>query len=305
MSNMTLVQLYHGEAMTTSETIASGVDLPHKTVIQLIRKYENELQEFGPLAFEMRKGGKLPQGGCAKSTEFAWLNEGQAIFILTLMRNSEIVVTFKVSLVKAFLELRDKSDLKSDFTNQPLPEYSNPLSLSHRADIAVAADRTFRAMMRSGRTVGLPLPQALRRANEITLQKTGVDMLRELGAEDAILPRAPVFDDAYGVSRFFTAWMDGALPVPFTVCRSTHFYRAYELWAGENGIEPTPVNVFFAKAYAHRDRVKKGIVHGKKGVRAVIPVGAKVSITSGEWSRHAEKEMERFASALKKWDKPD
>jgi prophage antirepressor-like protein len=188
---------------------------------------------------------------------------------------------------------------------EAVPEYSNPMSLNHRADIAVAADRTFRAMMRSGRTVGLPLPQALRRANEITLQKTGVDMLRELGAEDAILPRAPKFDDAYGVSRFFTAWMDGALPVPFTVCRSTHFYRAYELWAGENGIEPTPVNVFFAKAYSHRDRVKKGVVHGKKGMRAVIPVGAKVGVTSGEWSRHAENEIERFAAALKKWDKPD
>lgn len=188
---------------------------------------------------------------------------------------------------------------------ESVPEYSNPLSLSHRADIAVAADRTFRAMMRSGRTVGLPLPQALRRANEITLQKTGVDMLRELGAEDAILPRTQKHDDPYGVSSFFTAWMDGTLPVPFTVCRSTHFYRAYELWAEENGIDPTPVNVFFAKAYSHRDRVKKGVVHGKKGIRAVIPVGAKVGVTSGEWSRHAENEIERFYAALKKWDKPD
>lgn len=185
---------------------------------------------------------------------------------------------------------------------EAVPEYSNPLSLSHRADIAVAADRTFRAMMRSGRTVGLPLPQALRRANEITLQKTGVDMLRELGAEEAIFPRAPKFDDSYGVSRFFTAWMDGALPVPFTVCRSTHFYRAYELWARENDIEAIAVNVFFAKAYIHRDKVRKGVVHGKKGMRAVIPVGSKVGVPSGEWSFYAEREIEKFSCALKKWE---
>ena len=35
-------------------------------------------EEFGPLAFETRKGKALPQGGFAKATEYALLNEQQA-----------------------------------------------------------------------------------------------------------------------------------------------------------------------------------------------------------------------------------
>jgi hypothetical protein len=54
----------------------------------------------------MRKGKALPQGGFAKATEVALLNEPQATFLLTLMRNSEIVVKFKLALVKAFFALR-------------------------------------------------------------------------------------------------------------------------------------------------------------------------------------------------------
>lgn len=54
-------------------------------------------------------------------------------------------------------------------------------NLSHGADLAVAADRTFRSFLRAARSAGLALPQALRKANQQTLSRTGMNMLEELG----------------------------------------------------------------------------------------------------------------------------
>jgi phage antirepressor YoqD-like protein len=94
-----------GCPVTTSLAIAEGVGNPHKSVIQLIRQNTSDMEEFGPLAFEMRKGEALPQGGFAKSTEYAILNEQQSTLLLTYMRNNDVVREFKKRLVKAFFEL--------------------------------------------------------------------------------------------------------------------------------------------------------------------------------------------------------
>ncbi len=97
-----LVTLMDGEARTTSLMIAEGTENEHHAVIQLVRNYMNDLQEFGTLAFEMRKSAGRP-------TEFAALNEGQATFLLTLMRNNEIVVAFKKRLVKDFIAIKQSA----------------------------------------------------------------------------------------------------------------------------------------------------------------------------------------------------
>lgn len=103
-----IVSITNGQLLTTSTAIAEGIGNPHKAVIQLIRNNENDLREFGPLAFEMRKGKPLPQGGFGKSTEYALLNEQQATLLLTYMRNNILVKQFKKRLVKAFFEMRDQ-----------------------------------------------------------------------------------------------------------------------------------------------------------------------------------------------------
>lgn len=97
-----------GDAVTTSLAIAEGVGNPHKSVIQLIRQNTSDLEEFGPLAFEMRKGEALPQGGFAKATEYAILNEQQSTLLLTYMRNNDVVREFKKRLVRAFFDLHQK-----------------------------------------------------------------------------------------------------------------------------------------------------------------------------------------------------
>jgi len=107
-----LVSLNGSEPVTTSLAIAQGTEVEHRAVIQLVRTYIKDLEEFGTLAFEMRKSGGLP-------TEFAILNEPQSTLLMTYMRNSDIVRTFKKRLVKAFYELSRRPV-------QTLPDFSNP-----------------------------------------------------------------------------------------------------------------------------------------------------------------------------------
>ena len=106
MSN--IVSIINGEALTTSIAIAEGVDRPHKNIIELIRENLSDFEHFGPIAFETRKGKALAQGGFAKATEYALLNEHQATLLITFMRNIGVVKEFKKILVKAFFEMRDE-----------------------------------------------------------------------------------------------------------------------------------------------------------------------------------------------------
>lgn len=101
-----------GIAVTTSLLVAKGVQVEHRAVLQLIRKYIPDFETFGSLNFETVKGKALPQGGFAKSTEIAILNEPQTTLLLTFFKNTEIVRKFKVALVQKFYELRNQLQAK-------------------------------------------------------------------------------------------------------------------------------------------------------------------------------------------------
>ena len=126
-----LVLLHHNEPMTTSLAIAEGTENTHESVIKLVRKYVEDLQNFGPLGFEIQKGAKLPQGGYGKASEYAYLNEPQATLLITYLRNSETVRRFKIALVKAFYEMRDR------LRAAPGPQFTTG-NLAHGADLAVS-----------------------------------------------------------------------------------------------------------------------------------------------------------------------
>ena len=104
----TLITIHDGTPTTTSIAIAEGTKRSHESVIKLVRKYQSDLKEFGPLGFEIRKGEKLPQGGFAKATEIARLNERQSTLLMTYMRNTAIVREFKKRLVKGFYQMAEK-----------------------------------------------------------------------------------------------------------------------------------------------------------------------------------------------------
>jgi phage antirepressor YoqD-like protein len=119
-------QLIHlsaeGQPLTTSLVLAEGAGIHHKNALELIKAHVHEIKEFGPIAFETRKGAALPQGGFAKATTVAILNERQATLVLTFFRNTETVRKFKVALVKAFYEMAEKLR-KPAFE---LPDFTDP-----------------------------------------------------------------------------------------------------------------------------------------------------------------------------------
>lgn len=87
-----------------TRTLAPKLDVRHRGIIQNIRSYEAEFSELGRVLFE--KAPLQTQGG-TQEIVYALLNEDQAYFLLTLSRNSPMVVRAKLSLVKAFKSARE------------------------------------------------------------------------------------------------------------------------------------------------------------------------------------------------------
>ncbi len=102
-----IVALFDSEPLASSDALALGVGHSHESVIKLIRKHKASLERFGPVRFEIRKGSPLPQGGFAKATELALLNESQSTLLISMMRNTPIVVECKVRLVEEFYRMRN------------------------------------------------------------------------------------------------------------------------------------------------------------------------------------------------------
>lgn len=98
MSN--LVLLKGNDVFTDSLVIAKGTDNQHKNVKGLILKYENDLKDFGTLSV---LNGESTGG---RPEQYYQLNEEQATFLITLLRNSVKVVQFKKELVRQFYEMR-------------------------------------------------------------------------------------------------------------------------------------------------------------------------------------------------------
>ena len=95
-----LVEVRKNEVFTNSKIIAEGTNNQHHDVRELIKKYKSDIEEFGTLSIlnEESTGGR--------PMEVFLLNEEQATFVITLLRNSKVVVKFKKELVRQFYAMR-------------------------------------------------------------------------------------------------------------------------------------------------------------------------------------------------------
>ena len=93
-----LVRTEKNKVITDTLIIAEGVGNHHKNVMALLNnhKHTKTLTTF--------ETAKVSNGG--RPVEFAILNETQATFLVTLMKNSEIVVKFKEELSIQFVKRR-------------------------------------------------------------------------------------------------------------------------------------------------------------------------------------------------------
>lgn len=109
-----LVLIDNGQPKTTTLQIAKGLDLKHKTVLQLVNSYLPDFMEFGEVTFNQTNSAfEMRNSTQGRWTRYAELNEQQATFLMTLMRNSEKVIAFKKALVKAFFFAREM--LQTDY----------------------------------------------------------------------------------------------------------------------------------------------------------------------------------------------
>jgi len=92
-----------GVPVTTSLAIAEGTKTDHASVIKLVRAYQADLEEFGRVGFEIQP---FETAGGTQQREVSILNEQQATLLITYMRNSDIVRSFKKRLVKNFWDMR-------------------------------------------------------------------------------------------------------------------------------------------------------------------------------------------------------
>lgn len=97
-----LVTLKGNELFTDSLTIAKETDNAHESVCALVGKYENKFKLLGKIEYSYYlKSGSLKSEG-----KLILLNEMQATFLITLLRNSNKVLNFKLTLVKEFYRMR-------------------------------------------------------------------------------------------------------------------------------------------------------------------------------------------------------
>ncbi len=89
------------EVYTTSEIIAKHAEVQHHAVQQLISTYRKDFEEFGIIAFEMRK-----IGGRGRPETIYHLTEEQATLLMTYLKNTECVRSFKKELVRQFYAMR-------------------------------------------------------------------------------------------------------------------------------------------------------------------------------------------------------
>lgn len=90
-----------GEFRIDSRTMAVRLDNKHRNVMALLSDYDAEFSSLGILPVETEE--IIGRGQPAK---YAYLNEDQCYFLLTLVRNSPVVVGLKVALVQTFSKAR-------------------------------------------------------------------------------------------------------------------------------------------------------------------------------------------------------
>lgn len=96
-----LVEVKRNEVFTNSWIVAEGTNNAHRSIIAIIDKYSDDFKEFGKLSNHLKYLEVTKN-----KTKVYDLNEEQATFLITMLRNNKIVVEFKKNLVKQFYAMR-------------------------------------------------------------------------------------------------------------------------------------------------------------------------------------------------------
>lgn len=95
-----LVTMAGNDVFTDSLVVAEGTGNKHHAVKALIKRYENDMKSFGTFGISNAES----TGG--RPETYYQLNEEQAAFLMTLLKNTKQVVAFKKELVRQFYAMR-------------------------------------------------------------------------------------------------------------------------------------------------------------------------------------------------------
>jgi phage regulator Rha-like protein len=101
MEQLIKVEIKDGVQVIDSRLVAKGLNIKPQNLMETIRKYQDKLEKLGLLTFETEAVKQEGARGTKYAT-FCYLNELQCNFVVTLSRNTEAVVDFKLGLVVAF-----------------------------------------------------------------------------------------------------------------------------------------------------------------------------------------------------------
>ena len=100
MSN--LVRIERQDCFTDTWTIAQNISYEHKDIVSHIHKHKKRFLSLGNCYVH---SVKITQGQGRPANVYS-LNEAQAIFLISLMDNSELVLDFKQALSAEFVRMR-------------------------------------------------------------------------------------------------------------------------------------------------------------------------------------------------------
>ncbi|GAA0907752.1 hypothetical protein GCM10009552_16100 [Rothia nasimurium] len=99
MSNVIHLVMNDSDVRASSLELAQRLGIQHKNVLGMVRRYASDFKELGRVAFETRS---FDTAGGAQKRETALLNEDQCYLLLSFSRNTPLIRSLKVELVRAF-----------------------------------------------------------------------------------------------------------------------------------------------------------------------------------------------------------
>ncbi|MDY0193484.1 MAG: Rha family transcriptional regulator [Aliarcobacter butzleri] len=110
-----IVLLHNGNLVTTQNIIAKYSKNSEESIQRLIRKHKDKLEVFGQLDYDEIESINLKNK--INIIKHYYLNEKQAYLFMTFLKNTEIIINFKVILVEEFFEMKKQLENKSSNTD--------------------------------------------------------------------------------------------------------------------------------------------------------------------------------------------
>ncbi len=118
------VEIYNNEPRTGTFIISQGFGREHHRILELIKKHKDRflrLDDKGVLNGLIRR--RVPVRKAGRPVDEVMLNEQQTIFLGTLFRNTDIVLDFKETLAREFVEQRNW--ISNAIQQQSNPDWQN------------------------------------------------------------------------------------------------------------------------------------------------------------------------------------